>query len=94
MKTFISDWYGTSRLLASRLSSASIMAGSRSEIVRCEGFKFGSTTRFAAPQSTYPVESALPQKPRSWASDLNPGIFLRLMTDTSSARSSSCLLPR
>ncbi len=33
-KTFSSDWYGTSRLLASRSNSAIIPSGRRMEIVR------------------------------------------------------------
>ena len=50
-KTFMSDWYGTSRSLASAFSSSSIDAGRRREIVVVEGLSWGKGTRAALPQS-------------------------------------------
>jgi hypothetical protein len=49
-------------------------------MVFSEGFKSGSTTRFAFFQSRYSVESWLAQKSLSSSSLLNSGIFL-LMGD-------------
>lgn len=43
--TFSKDWYGTSRSFASALSAAIMETGSRSEIVRTEGFKLGKSAR-------------------------------------------------
>ena len=48
----ISDWYGTSRELASALIRSSMRRGSRSEMLRVVGLRFGNTTRWARDQST------------------------------------------
>src|SRR5205823_6940500 len=69
--------YGTSRLFARSLSSAIIVSGSRSEIVRNVGRKFGRVSGRASDQSRYSAESSRPQKARSAASSLNAGIFFR-----------------
>lgn len=47
----ISDWYGTSRLLAAILICSSRPIGSRSEIAVVDGFRLGKRTRWALLQS-------------------------------------------
>ena len=44
-KTFISDWYGTSRSFASDLSSSSMDAGSRKEIVVVDGLSWDEASK-------------------------------------------------
>jgi hypothetical protein len=51
-KVLRSDWYGTSRLLASSFRFSIMVSGSRKEIVLALGFRFGKTTRSAFDQST------------------------------------------
>ena len=46
--TLISDWYGTSRLLAAILMRSSKSSGNLREIDRFEGLRFGNRTRAAA----------------------------------------------
>jgi hypothetical protein len=53
----ISDWYGTSRRLASMRSASSRLTGNRSEIDVEDGFSLGSRTRCARDQSITPLES-------------------------------------
>src|ERR1035437_1299106 len=50
-------------------------SGSRSEIVRSDGLRFGKRARSPADQSTRPVESCFVQNARSAASVRNAGIF-------------------
>ena len=67
-KTLSSDWYGTSRRFARAFRSASSGAGSRSEIVMVEGFRFGNAATRPRAQSTYSAVSWLCQNSRSSAS--------------------------
>src|ERR1035437_6152740 len=50
-------------------------SGSRSEIVRSDGFRFGNRARSPADQSTRPAESCFAQNARSAVSVGNAGIF-------------------
>src|ERR1035437_1792031 len=50
-------------------------SGSRSEIVRSDGLRFGKRARSPADQSTRPAESCFAQNARSPASVRNAGIF-------------------
>jgi hypothetical protein len=51
-QVLISDWYGTSRLLAAILMRSNSDTGKRSEIAFVDGLRLGSRTRSAVFQST------------------------------------------
>src|ERR1035441_6403466 len=76
--TLSSDWYGTSRLLASALSSDNRPVGSRKEIVSVDGFRLGNTATRAWLQSRNRLVSCVSQNSRSSASDANGGTGLSL----------------
>src|SRR6266511_682239 len=76
-KTFINDWYGTSRSLARALSSSSSGTGRRIEIAAVDGRRSGKVGRTALLQSKYSAVSCFAQNRRSSSSFAKRGSDFR-----------------
>jgi len=87
------DLYGTPLLFARTFKSSIMETGSRKEMVRNEGFSFGSLRRWADCQSMNSVESCPTQNSRSSSSDRNSGTEILFVLSFISLKSPRQALP-